>query len=148
MNEITILRELEHPFILKFNSLYKFDNKFHLITELVDSETLYDFILREETLLEESAALIIKYLLEALVYLEENGIIHRDIKLENILVVYESDDIKIKLIDFGLAIKINEVTGTKKIFGSPGYIAPEILRGSEYSTKTDVFSAGVILYTL
>ena len=147
MNEVKILCELEHPCIPKFNSFYQFDKKFHIVTEFVDSETLYDLILREDRIIEEEAAEIIQSLLEVLIYLEEKKIIHRDIKLENILVFYDLDHIKIKLTDFGCAINSDKITAATS-FGTPGYVAPEILKGDKYDTKADIFSAGIVLYTL
>lgn len=72
---------------------------------------------------------------------------HRDIKPENLILVDTSDDLSIKLADFGLAAFIGEDLLYKRC-GTPGYVAPEILEDSKYDSKVDVFSSGVILYIL
>lgn len=86
-------------------------------------------------------------LLSALDYLHQNLIVHRDIKLENILMVESNDDSKILLADFGLCSKIDGAYLNEPC-GSPGYMAPELIHGPDYGTKVDIFSAGIILYTL
>mmetsp|Transcript_13593 Transcript_13593/g.13618 ORF Transcript_13593/g.13618 Transcript_13593/m.13618 type:complete len:152 (+) Transcript_13593:327-782(+) len=85
-------------------------------------------------------------LLKVLEYLQTKNVVHRDIKLENILFVADNNDFKIKLSDFGLSSFINaELTQS---CGSPGYVAPEILKRRPYGSKADIFSAGVVLYIL
>ncbi len=84
--------------------------------------------------------------------MEENKIIHRDIKLENILFGKRNDIATLKIIDFGLAIYQHE-ENNNVLCGTPGYIAPEILKAEtltnfNYSYKIDIFSAGVIFYKL
>jgi serine/threonine protein kinase len=70
------------------------------------------------------------------------NLVHRDIKLENVVV---SENVEVRVIDFGLATEC--IDGfTKGICGSPGYIAPEILRGFQYGCSSDLFAVGVILY--
>ena len=83
----------------------------------------------------------------AVEYLHSLGIIHRDIKPEN-LILKDDESNELKLADFGLA---DFILNEKKNFsrcGTPGYVAPEILKGKEYNSTADVFSVGVILYIL
>lgn len=94
---------------------------------------------------EASAKTLIRGLLETLDYLHSKDIVHRDLKLENLMMVNETDH-EIKLIDFGLAFKCTCLESSK--CGSPGYVAPEIMLNESYDSKVDVFSAGVILYLL
>ena len=75
----------------------------------------------------------------ALKYLHSRGIVHKDIKIDNIIVDRSK---KVKLIDFGFS---NNTIDTS-ICGTPGYMAPEILRKEAYTTKADIFSVGVIMY--
>ena len=79
--------------------------------------------------------------------LDKIGIIHRDLKLENILLIDKKNNYKIKLVDFGLAAFIDDIDIFKHC-GTPGYVAPEVLRDKDYGTKVDVFSIGVILFSL
>lgn len=87
---------------------------------------------------------------KAVAYLHANGIIHRDIKLENILFKTADPAIgdgKIKLIDFGTAIKISDRTILSEFYGSPNYVAPEVIRGV-YDQRADVWSLGVCLHAM
>ena len=80
--------------------------------------------------------------------MHKNGIVHRDLKPENILLMSASSEVDFKIADFGLAAECDVGNELSQRCGSPGYVAPEILSKQVYSTKVDVFSAGVILYIL
>ena len=155
LKEIQVLKELEHPNIIKIFE-YFIDNKYHyIITELLTGGELYESILKFQKFNEKKAAYIMKQILSALNYLHSKGIVHRDIKPENILVQKITkkdnknslDEIHIKLIDFGASnfFKENEILTLK--VGSPYYIAPEVLNKS-YNEKCDIWSAGVVLYVM
>ena len=84
-------------------------------------------------------------------FIHKKGVVHRDIKLDNILInKIEEEEYHIKLADFGLADFIsNNKDGKLKLkCGTPGYVAPEILRNEGYSQKCDIFSLGAVLYNL
>jgi calcium-dependent protein kinase len=154
LKEIQVLKELEHPNIIKIFEYY-IDNKYHyIISELLTGGELYETILKFQKFNEKKAAYIMKQILSALNYLHSKGIVHRDIKPENILVQKTNkkskndiDEINIKLIDFGASnfFKENEILTLK--VGSPYYIAPEVLNKS-YNEKCDIWSAGVVLYVM
>ena len=154
LKEIQVLKELEHPNIIKIFEYY-IDNRYHyIITELLTGGELYESILKFQKFNEKKAAYIMKQILSALNYLHSKGIVHRDIKPENILVQNENknnknsiDEIQIKIIDFGASnfFKENEKLTLK--VGSPYYIAPEVLNKS-YNEKCDIWSAGVVLYVM
>lgn len=84
----------------------------------------------------------------ALYYLHSYGIAHRDLKLENILLVDESDESPIKLADFGLAKMLGPNETSNEKFGTMGYVAPEVLLGWSYTKSVDLWSLGVIIYIL
>ena len=88
-------------------------------------------------------------LLLALDYFQSMKIIHRDIKLDNILInkIVDKSEYSIRVADFGLAVFKNDALLYHKC-GSPGYVAPEIFRGTGYSYKVDIFSLGTVFYNL
>jgi len=118
-----------------------------MIFQLLEGGELFDRVLKKKKYDERESAIVMKQLLEALIYLENKGIIHRDLKLENILLVNKEDDCLIKLADFGLSVTLENLD-PKVRCGTPGYVAPEILADEKYDEKVDIFSAGVILYIL
>ena len=115
--------------------------------ELVSGGNLFERLVDVKKYTERQAALLMKNLLKLLLYLEEKKIIHRDIKFENILLVNDIDDCNIKLVDFGFANKVGNID-LEFACGTPGYIAPEVLKGLNCDFKSDIFSAGIVLYTL
>ena len=152
LNEIQVLRTLEHPNIIKIFE-YFIDEKCHyIVSELITGGELYETIVKFRKFNEKKAAYILKQILSALNYLHSRSIVHRDIKPENILVQQfdknkNSDELNIKLIDFGASnfFKENEILTLK--VGSPYYIAPEVLNKS-YNEKCDIWSSGVVLYVM
>lgn len=145
-NEVSILRKLDHPNIIKIFKVYEDKFSISLILEYVPYGNLYSRIQKRIKLAQKEAIIFSKKLFETLRYLHSKGIMHRDLKLENILMTSQTSEIDFKLCDFGLACYVDRSLRTKS--GSPGYMAPEILRGNSYSTKADIFSAGVVLYIL
>ena len=97
----------------------------------------------------DQAAFILRQLMLALVYAHKNNIVHRDIKLENVLFIKKNvTDLKLKLIDFGLSKYVEKgVKRMKDKLGTCYYIAPEVLKG-DYNEKCDIWSCGVLLYIL
>ncbi|CAD8160125.1 unnamed protein product [Paramecium pentaurelia] len=145
--ELQIIRSLNHPGITKFFETYESDQQIILIYEMVEQGELYTFI-KERHLSEEESLLIIKQVLQALLYIHSKGILHRDLKPSNLL-LRDKNTLSIVIADFGLA-EFYRVDG-KYIYtrcGTPGYVAPEILQDKIYDYKIDVYSAGVILFMM
>lgn len=145
-NEIEIMRKFPHPNIINLYKIYESDSTISLILEYFPEGDLFQRLLKRNRFQEKNAAKLMMNLLEVLNFLHENHVIHRDLKLENILMKCSDNDFEIKLCDFGLAC----ISGDKQELrcGSPGYIAPEILNRQQYTSKVDIFGAGVILYVL
>lgn len=114
--------------------------------EYVDGEELFDRILKQKnkTFSEKQAAEYMKQILSALNHCHANGVIHRDIKPENIMLTRNN---KVRLIDFGLSKICKNQVPLEQITGTPFYMAPEMLE-RRYTEKVDMWSVGVLLYTL
>ncbi|GMP80419.1 hypothetical protein CsSME_00035524 [Camellia sinensis var. sinensis] len=117
---------------------------FHLVMELCSGGRLIDQMIKEVQYSEHRAANIFKELMLVIKYCHEMGVVHRDIKPENILLTTSG---KIKLADFGLAMRVANGQRLTGLAGSPAYVAPEVLLGN-YSEKVDIWSAGILLYAL
>ncbi|XP_051929963.1 calcium/calmodulin-dependent protein kinase type IV [Hippocampus zosterae] len=146
--EIGVLLRLSHPNIIQLKEIFETDTDIALILELVTGGELFDRIVERGYYSERDAAHVIKQILEAVAYLHENGVVHRDLKPENLLYADLSLDAPLKIADFGLSKIINEQVTMKTVCGTPGYCAPEILRGNAYGPEVDMWSVGVILYIL
>lgn len=98
---------------------------------------------------EREARDLVAILLHALRYMHENGIVHRDLKPENLLMLSSTDNTLIKIVDFGFAKQLPDGSdGMSTTCGTPGYMAPELLRREMYGKPVDVWSVGVIVYIL
>jgi calcium-dependent protein kinase len=150
LNEIYILRKLDHPNILKIFEFFTDKKYFYFIMDYVSGGDLYSQIIEIEHYTEVIAAKIIKQLFSCVTYLHKMNIIHRDLKLENMMVSYyneKEEEIEIKLIDFGTACFYKNDKKLSLKIGSPFYIAPEVIKGS-YGFECDIWSCGIILYIL
>jgi len=148
LEEVRILRQLDHPNIIKYYEMFEDEEYIYLAMEYCSGGELFERIKEKEVFNETEASSIILKLLKALNYCHSLGIAHRDIKPENILYVSKDPDSEIKLIDFGLAKTPQANTGTfSTVVGSAYYLAPEMLDGS-YTFECDIWSTGIILYIL
>jgi calcium/calmodulin-dependent protein kinase I len=146
--EVAILERVDHPTIVRMRQVFDCPKTFYMVMELMTGGELFDRIVEKEKYSEEEARRVIMKLAEALVYCHEQGIVHRDLKPENLLYESEAEDSTIKIADFGLAKLVSEADMMATACGTPGYVAPEILCGTPYDEKCDMWSLGVILYIL
>jgi len=116
--------------------------------ELAEDGELYELVCKHRVFSEAEAFGIIKQLLETVKYLHEIGIVHRDLKPENILVNTSSGTPVIKVADFGLSKLVSPNDSLKLACGTLAYVAPEVLQGTGYNQKADLWSLGVISYLL
>ncbi|KAF5746781.1 serine/threonine-protein kinase PEPKR2-like [Tripterygium wilfordii] len=143
--EVEIMQHLSgHPGVVTLHSVYEETECFHLVMELCSGGRLIDQIVKEGRYSEQRAANIFKDVISVVKYCHDMGVVHRDIKPENILLTTTG---KIKLADFGLAMRISNGQTLSGLAGSPAYVAPEVLLG-DYSEKVDIWSAGVLLHVL
>lgn len=133
-NEVKILREVKHPYIMSLIDELDTKSNLYLVCEYVAGGDLFDSITVAQKFSEPQAALMINHLISALAYLHKLNIVHRDVKPENLLVELDGDKVKtLKLADFGLACEVNGPLYT--VCGTPTYVAPEILAESGYGLK-------------
>uniref|UniRef100_A0A3B5AYS9 Death-associated protein kinase 3-like n=1 Tax=Stegastes partitus TaxID=144197 RepID=A0A3B5AYS9_9TELE len=147
--EVDILQQIQHPNIVTLHDVYENRTDVVLILELVSGGELFDFLAQKESLSEEEATQFIKQILEGVNYLHSRKIAHFDLKPENIMLLDKNVPLpRIKLIDFGLAHKIEAGVEFKNIFGTPEFVAPEIVNYEPLGLEADMWSIGVITYIL
>lgn len=154
MNEIEILKKLDHPNIIKIYEAYIYNDNYYIVTEYCSGGSLSKLIQQHKALSHNCIKTIFRNLFSVLTYLHKQKIIHRDIKLDNVVVVNnpeklnDCENIDIRLIDFGFAttFKNKRIKDREKI-GTWTHMAPEVIKGL-YSTACDVWSCGIMLYYL
>ena len=149
LNEINILRSMDHPGVLKIFEFYSNKESYSIVTELCPGGELFQQIIDKGPFNEKYTAYIMYQLFSAVNYCHKMHIIHRDLKPENILIVNKDKDgyPTIKVCDFGTSKIFEKGAVQRKLVGSSYYIAPEVLKKS-YNEKCDVWSCGVIMYIL
>ena len=151
---------LNHPNILTVHEIGELDGKYFLVTEFITGKTLKKHLADERLSLRATLELALQ-IASALAAAHEAGIIHRDIKPDNIMV--RKDGI-VKVLDFGLAklaasqkteelnpeaaTRVQEMTAAGMIMGTPQYMSPEQARGQKVDSRTDIFSFGIVLYEM
>nr|XP_037276461.1 serine/threonine-protein kinase PLK1-like [Rhipicephalus microplus] len=144
--EIQIHRSLDHKNIVGFNSYFEDEKNVYIILELCNRRSLMEMHRRRKILTEAEARYFLHQLLLACHYLVQQKVIHRDLKLGNLLL---NDKMELKVGDFGLAIRL-QFDGEKRrsLCGTPNYVAPEVLSKKGHSFEVDIWSVGCILFTL
>lgn len=147
--EIEILKLCQHPNVIRLLDTFENPDYIYIVMELLRGGDLYEYISKKQFRLPESRVRnIIHSLATALYYLHSYGIVHRDIKLDNVLIVDESDDSDVKLVDFGLSKMIGPNEYALEPYGTYGYAAPELLQQNPYDASVDIWGLGVVLYIL
>ncbi|XP_023591612.1 death-associated protein kinase 1 [Trichechus manatus latirostris] len=147
--EVSILKEIQHPNVITLHEVYENKTDVILILELVAGGELFDFLAEKESLTEEEATEFLKQILSGVYYLHSLQIAHFDLKPENIMLLDRNvPKPRIKIIDFGLAHKIDFGNEFKNIFGTPEFVAPEIVNYEPLGLEADMWSVGVITYIL
>ncbi|KAJ0092853.1 hypothetical protein Patl1_25130 [Pistacia atlantica] len=133
--------------IVQIFDVYEDDYHLHMVLELCDSQDLYHHLINKGILSESESKSIITQLLQAISHMHKLGIVHRDIKPDNIL--FSSGNI-VKISDFGSAEFFNNESEElmRGVVGTPYYVAPEVVAGRDYNEKVDIWSAGVVLYIM
>uniref|UniRef100_A0A061SC97 Pkinase-domain-containing protein n=1 Tax=Tetraselmis sp. GSL018 TaxID=582737 RepID=A0A061SC97_9CHLO len=154
--ELQVLKSVRHPNLLNLEDYFLGDTKCCLVTEMLEGGDLQQALEFRGSFPEEDAQSIMFGLLSGVAHLHQHGIAHRDIKLENILLVNEYDLTMVKVVDLGMAKPLGNAS-LNSICGTPLFMAPEVLRPSEkehgcyrarYGLEADNWSCGVVLYML
>jgi serine/threonine-protein kinase len=140
--------KLNHPYILKFIPVEK-KSRPYIVMEYLEGQTLSELLKNVHPLPEPDAVKIASRICEALDYMHKNGVIHRDMKPQNIMIC---NDGSIRIMDFGIAraqgARRLTFVGFTPTMGTPDYMAPEQVRGSRGDERTDIYSFGAILYEM
>ena len=146
-NESKAVALLSHPNIVRVYDVSLSDRQPCIVMEYIGGITLKDYIQQQKRIRWKEAVHFTVQTLRALQHAHDNGIVHRDIKPQNIMLL---NDGTIKITDFGIArfARATSHTITDKAIGSVHYISPEQAQGAETDAKTDIYSVGVILYEM
>jgi len=145
--EVSILQQLHHKNVTRLIDYFDEADHYYMVLEYLEGGELFDRIVKKTFYSEKEARDLVFTILMVIKYLHDLNIVHRDLKPENLLLSSKSDDSLIKLADFGFAIHVDGYSITTQC-GTPGYIAPEILKNKPYGKPCDMWSFGVILYIL
>ncbi|NWW77086.1 NUAK2 kinase, partial [Climacteris rufus] len=144
--EIEIMSSLNHPHIIAVHEVFENSSKIVIVMEYASKGDLYDYISERQRLTEQEARHFFRQVVSAVYYCHKNGIVHRDLKLENILLDAHGN---IKIADFGLSNVFQQDKLLQTYCGSPLYASPEIINGRPYKgPEVDSWSLGVLLYIL
>ena len=149
INEINILKTLDHPNILKILEFHLTADKFYIVTDYCPEGELFHEIDKKNQFSEKETSYILYQILQAVRYIHKMRVLHRDIKPENIMIMGREPTglLRVKLIDFGTAKLFSEGNKQRALVGSSYYIAPEVIKG-KYDEACDIWSVGVIMYIM
>ncbi|XP_039530131.1 caM kinase-like vesicle-associated protein [Pimephales promelas] len=145
-NEIVILKMVKHPNILQLVDVYETRKEYYLFLELATGREVFDWILDQGYYSERDTSNVIRQVMEAAAYLHSLKIVHRNLKLENLVYYNRLKHSKIVISDFHLAKLENGLI--KEPCGTPEYLAPEVVGRQRYGRPVDCWALGVIMYIL
>ncbi|XP_052748741.1 uncharacterized protein LOC113514438 isoform X3 [Galleria mellonella] len=144
--EIAIMKRLRHPHIVRLYQVMESSHTIYLVTEYAPNGEIFDHLVSRGRMPESEAARSFAQMVAAVGYCHANGVVHRDLKAENLLL---DRDMNIKLADFGFSNEYTSGSPLATWCGSPPYAAPELFEGRQYDgPKADIWSLGVVLYVL
>ncbi|XP_078084746.1 serine/threonine-protein kinase 17B-like [Mustelus asterias] len=151
IHEIAVLEVTKsNPRVVDLYEVYETTNEIILVLEYAAGGEVFNLCVadRDEAPSEKDVIRLLRQTLEGVVFLHQNNIVHLDLKPQNILLTNSSPLGDIKIVDFGLSRRVDNVGELREITGTPEYVAPEILNYDPISTGTDMWSIGVLVYML
>eukprot|EP00920_Eleutheroschizon_duboscqi_P036861 GHVT01088497.1.p1 GENE.GHVT01088497.1~~GHVT01088497.1.p1 ORF type:complete len:625 (+),score=71.35 GHVT01088497.1:616-2490(+) len=145
--EITIMKSLDHPNIVRLHEAFEDDMDIYLVMEFCAGGELFDKLVSQGLFMETHVCTLMRQIMSSILYCHSRSVAHRDMKPENFLFLQSKPDSPIKLIDFGLASRFTENTYMTTRAGTPYYVSPQVLEG-QYGPDCDVWSIGVMMYIL
>jgi len=147
-SEVQIHKSCKHENIVSLEEIFETKHRLYMVMEVMKGGDLFDRLVKKKRYPESEARIVIKNIVNGVLYMHEQGLVHRDLKPENMLLVSKDDHVTVKIADFGFSKNIEEGRLLSTPCGSPGYVAPEIANEQSYTTGVDMWSIGVILYTM
>ncbi len=144
-NEARMAREVSHPAVCRVHDVAETDGQTFLSMEYVDGEDLASLLRRIGRLPRDKALEIARQLCAAVAAAHDKGVVHRDLKPQNVMVDGRG---KVRVTDFGLAGVVGSIGGDDVRSGTPGYMSPEQLAGREVTARSDIYAIGLVLYEL
>ncbi|XP_071792535.1 protein Obscurin-like isoform X2 [Asterias amurensis] len=147
-SEIRIMNELHHPKLLQCVDAFEVPKQIIMVMEFIAGGELFERVIDDDFVLTEKDAIkFMRQICAGVHYMHDQNILHLDLKPENVMCV-DTHGCRIKLIDFGLARKFDPTKNTKVMFGTPEFVAPEVINYELIGYATDLWSIGVICYIL
>uniref|UniRef100_UPI0035902882 LOW QUALITY PROTEIN: myosin light chain kinase, smooth muscle-like n=1 Tax=Myxine glutinosa TaxID=7769 RepID=UPI0035902882 len=147
-HEIELMNSLHHPKLVQCQAAFEEKSNIIMVMDLISGGELFERIIAEDfELTERECIKYMRQIVEGVRFVHEQGIVHLDLKPENIMCVNKTGT-SIKLIDFGLARRLENNKSLKVMFGTPEFVAPEVINYESISYTTDMWSVGVICYIL
>ncbi|XP_055900405.1 myosin light chain kinase family member 4-like isoform X1 [Biomphalaria glabrata] len=148
LNEVEIMKHLQHPRLLQLYDAFENRENFCLVMELVNGGELFERVINDDFILTEKACVMfMRQICDGVAFMHSQSILHLDMKPENILCLTREGN-RIKIIDFGLARKYDPKEDLRVLFGTPEFVAPEVVNFDRIYPSTDMWSVGVICYVL
>eukprot|EP00571_Detonula_confervacea_P007545 CAMPEP_0172318108 /NCGR_PEP_ID=MMETSP1058-20130122/33867_1 /TAXON_ID=83371 /ORGANISM="Detonula confervacea, Strain CCMP 353" /LENGTH=732 /DNA_ID=CAMNT_0013032843 /DNA_START=242 /DNA_END=2440 /DNA_ORIENTATION=+ len=148
LNEVSILKSLRHKNIVPLLDFFETPECFYLVMEKCNGGDVLDRVTSIDQYSEKDACQFSKGLLQAVQFMHERGIAHRDLKPQNLLLESNADNTSVKICDFGYAKRVHMPQSLTTLCGSLHYVAPELLKNHPYDESADMWSVGVIIFFL
>ncbi|KAK7864135.1 hypothetical protein R5R35_007651 [Gryllus longicercus] len=146
--EVDVMRQLRHPRLIQLYDAFDNGKVMCVVLELIEGGELFERVIDDDFILtEKSCTVFMRQICEGIEFVHKQNILHLDLKPENILCLTKTGN-RIKIIDFGLARKFDPTKKLQVLFGTPEFVAPEVVNFDQIGFGTDMWSVGVICYVL